>query len=209
MIPIHSDLPIESHGDHVYPSWLWPGSVVDELYDLSVALANAFDWALDPGNLEGTRPLSRTAAWFVLTGEAPPVHPIEARWEPKHGSSHLNPQWRIRLTIPPWLPEEETLLAFRLLRKERTRGLMLPKEARTLEVARFVWERERLDGYREPPPWKAWFVRWNEENPGHTFETSNSFRMAFLRGSAAVKGLNFGRPEFANAAGEHPKTGTT
>jgi hypothetical protein len=181
---------------------------VDELYDISSALADAFDWPLESGNLGNTRPMSRTAAWFVLTGEAPPVHPIEARWEAKH-SSLPNPQWRIRLTIPPWLPEEEALLAFRLLRRERPKGLKLPKEARTLEVARFVWERERLDGYREPPPWKAWWERWNEENPGHRFKTPSNFRTTFLRGDAAVKGLNFGWPEPADTAGEHPNTSTT
>ncbi len=196
MVPIHTYLPIESHGDHTYPPWLWPGSVVDELYDLSVELAGAFDWPLaSSGNLTGTRPRSESAAWFVLTGEAPQVRPIEARWETKHGSTHLNPQWRIRLSIPPWLPEEEVLRAFRLLRRERPKGLKLPKEARTLEVARFVWERERLDGYREPPPWKAWFERWNEENPGHRFKSPSNFRTTFFRGDAAVKGLNFGWPE--------------
>jgi hypothetical protein len=209
VIPIHTQLPIESHGDHVYSSWLWPGSVVDKLYDLSVELAGTFDWPLESGNLGVTRPWSRTSAWFILTGEAPPVHPIEARWETKHGSSHLNPQWRTLLTAPPWLPEAEALLAFRLLRRDRPRGLKLPKEARTLEVARFVWERERLDGYREPPPWKAWFERWNEENPGHRFKSPSNFRTTFLRGDAAVKGLNFGPPEPADAAVEHLKTNTT
>jgi hypothetical protein len=126
--------------------------VVDELYEISVELASAFDWPASAGNLTGTRPRSETAAWFVLTGETPQVRPIEARWETKHGSMRLNPQWRIQLTIPPWLPEEEVLRAFRLLRRERPKGRELSKEARTLEVARFVWERERLDGYREPPP---------------------------------------------------------
>jgi hypothetical protein len=206
VIPIHTQLPSESHGDHVYPSWLWPGSVVDELYDLSVELASAFDWPLESSNLRDTRPWSRTSAWFILTGEAPPVHPIEARWEIKHGSSLLNPQWRIRLTIPPWLPEEEALLAFRLLRRARPKGLKLPKEVRTLEVARFVWEQERLDGYREPPPWKAWCERWNEENLGHSFKSPSNFRTTFLRGAAAVKGLNFGRPEPIDAAAEHRKS---
>ena len=113
------------------------------------------------------------------------------------------------MTTPPWLPEEEALLAFRLLRRERPKGLKLPKEARTLEVARFVWERERLDGYREPPPWTAWFERWNAENPGHRFKTPSNFRTTFLRGDAAVKGLNFGWSESADADDEHLKTDTT
>ena len=73
-------------------------------------------------------------------------------------------------------------------------GLVLPKTVRPLEVARFVWKRERLDGYREPAPWKAWFERWNEENPGHRFKKPSDFRMTFLRGDAAVRGLNFAPP---------------
>jgi hypothetical protein len=195
VIPIHTNFPIESHGDAVYPPWLWPGSLVDELYDLSVDLAGAFDWPLAFGNLVGTRPRSESAAWFILTGEAPPVRSIDARWEAKHGSTHLNPQWRIRLTIPPWLPEEEVLRALRLLRKQMPKGRKLPKTARPLEVARFVWERERLDGYHEPPPWKSWFEQWNELHPGHRFPNYNNFREYFVRGDAAIKELNFSWPE--------------
>jgi hypothetical protein len=195
MIAIHTYLPSESHGDAVYPSWLWPGSVVDELYDLSVELAGAFDWPLATGNLGGTRPRSESAAWFILTGEAPQVRPIDVRWEAKHGSIHLNPQWRIKLTIPPWLPEKEVLRAFRLLRKQMPKGRKLPKTARPLEVARFVWERERLDGYRDPPPWKLWFELWNELHPGHRFKNYNNFREYSVRGAAAIKELNFSWPE--------------
>jgi hypothetical protein len=40
IIPIHTYFPVESHDAHVYPSWLWPGSVVDELYELSVELTS-------------------------------------------------------------------------------------------------------------------------------------------------------------------------
>ncbi|WP_273888842.1 hypothetical protein [Rubrobacter naiadicus] len=195
IVPIHTGLPVEVHRRHVYSSWLWPGSVVDELYDLSVKLANAFDWPLTLGNLWGTRPKSESAALFILTGEAPEVRPIEATWEGKHGVSQLNPQWRIRLTIPHWLPEEEVLRALRLLREERPEGRELPKTERPLEVARFVWQRERADGRRKRPPWKAWFEIWNKEHPGHRFNTPDAFRMAFLRGSAAVKELNFAPPQ--------------
>lgn len=203
IVPIHTYLPAEVHGEHVYPPWLWPGSVVDELYDISVELASSFDWPQAAGdNFSGTRPRSETAAWFVLTGEAPQVRPIEARWETKQGSTHLNPQWRIRLTIPPWLPEEEVLRAFRRLRKDRPQGRKLPKTARPLEVACFVWERERLDGYREPAPWKAWFERWNEEHPGHRFKTAGNFQEYFFRGNTAVKSLNFEWPRFSSETPE-------
>jgi hypothetical protein len=203
VIPIHTYFPVESHDDHVYPPWLWPGSVVDELYELSVELAGAFDWpGGSKGNLTGTRPRSESAAWFVLTGEAPQVRPIEAKWETKDGSTHLNPQWRIQLTIPPWLPEEEVLRAFRTLRRQRPKGRQMPKTAKPLEVARFVWERERRDGYRERAPWTAWLRQWNDEHPGHRIGTASNFRTYFSRGDAAVKHLNFDWPNFDRARGD-------
>lgn len=197
VIPLITGLPIDKRGRHTYPDWLWPGSVVDNLYDLSVELASAFDWPLaSAGNLWGTRPRSESAAWFILTGEVPQVRPLEARWETKQGSIHLNPQWRIRLTIPPWLPEEEVLRAFRSLRRQRPAGHQLPSEDRTLEVARFVFERERVEGDRGRATWTKWWRQWNEKHPGHAFNTPNSFRMAFLRGYAAVTHLNFDWPNF-------------
>jgi hypothetical protein len=108
---------------------------------------------------------------------------------------YLPAQWRIQLTIPPWLPEEEVLRAFRLLRGERPKGRKLPKTARPLAVACFVWEQERLEGYRKPSSWRAWFERWNEQHPGHRFKSYRNFREYFFRGNAAVQELNYSWPE--------------
>jgi hypothetical protein len=52
----------------------------------------------------------------------------------------------VQLTIPPWLPEEEVLRAVRALRRQRPIGRQMAKTAKPLEVARFVWERMRIDG---------------------------------------------------------------
>jgi hypothetical protein len=196
-VPLVTGLPVTMNAPHTCPSWLWPGSVVDTLYDLSVVLASAFDWPLaSDGNLWGTRPKSDSAAWFILTGEVPQVRPMEARWEMSHGSKLLGPQWRMHLKIPPWLPEEEIVQAVRTLRKQRPAGRQMPKSEKPLEVARFVYERERLDGFSEPAPWTALLKRWNDEHPGHRFKTASNFRTYFLRGDAAVKRLNFDRPTF-------------
>ncbi len=172
-----------AHKTYTYPRYLWPGSVVDNLYDLAEALADAFDW---PGR--------DSAAWFILTGKAPEVRPIDARWKTKGGASYLNPQWRIRLTIPPWLPEKEVLQAYRRMWGMILEGTGLPKTSTPLEVARFVWERERLNGY-ERPPWTTLFEQWNEEYPGARFETYNNFRTYFTRGDKRVKELNFSWPQ--------------
>ena len=103
-------------GRYEYREFLWPGSVVDELYDVAEELMEAFDW-----------PSRDAAMLFVLTGEAPMVQPVEARWERKQGT-HLNPHWRIRLTIPPWLPESEVLGAYRQMRRQISGAKNLPKK---------------------------------------------------------------------------------
>jgi hypothetical protein len=121
-----------------YPPFLWPNSLVDNLYDIAEELMEALDW-----------PDRDAAAWFMLTGKAPEVRPIEARWETKQGT-YSSPQWRVRLTIPPWLPEKEVLRAYRLLRRQIPGGKKLPKTPTTLEVFRFVSEQERLNGYNRP-----------------------------------------------------------
>lgn len=85
MIPIHTYLPIESHGDYVYSSWLWSGSVVDELHEVSVELARAFDWPLaSSGNLtvqildftyeESEYPKLKGKSFQVLLVEDDPAH---------------------------------------------------------------------------------------------------------------------------------------
>jgi hypothetical protein len=168
-------------GRYEYREFLWPGSVVDELYDVAEELMEAFDW-----------PSRDAAMLFVLTGEAPMVQPVEARWERKQGT-HLNPQWRIQLTIPPWLPESEVLGAYRQMRRQISGAKNLPKKTTPLEVARFVWKREREEGYKK----RSWAERreqWGDEHPGNKFKTYNHFRTYFMRGAEAVKRLNFSWP---------------
>ena len=41
----------------------------------------------------------------------------------------------------------------------------MPKTARRIEVARFVWEHERLDGYRDSAPWTKRAKQWNDNIP--------------------------------------------
>ena len=191
VIPIHTGLPVESHGVYNYPSWLWPGSLVDELYEISEELASMFDWPYAAMDRIG-RPRSGAAAWFVLTGEAPEVRPFNGRWEPQT-SKHLNPQWRIKLTVPPWVPAEEVTRAYLLLRGQAPEGRRLPHTTTPLDVARFVWEQERLHGYKEPH-WSALFKRWKHDNPETKIKTHNNFRTLFVRGAAAVGDLNFNWP---------------
>ena len=77
----------------------------------------------------------------------------------------------------------------------------MPKTDKPLEVARFVFERERLEGDRGQATWTKWWRQWNEMHPGHAFKIPNSFRMAFLRGYAAATHLNFDWPNLEQPHG--------
>jgi hypothetical protein len=199
VIPLVRHLPIQSHGRYTYPSWLWPGSVVDKLYDLSEELADAFDWPASVVMEELGRPRNEAAAWFVLTGEAPAVRPFDARWSTKGGSAYLNPQWRIELTVPPWLPEEEVSRAYRLVKRQIRKGRNRLPDPKTVEVARFVWEQERRNEYKRPS-WRSLLEKWNKEHPIATFKSYNNFRTVCMRGVKAVTELNFTWPQSGQAS---------
>jgi hypothetical protein len=196
-IPPVNYMPVEFHGEHAYPPWLWPGSVVGHLFNLSDALVAEFDW---PAGSFGQL-ATKVGAWFVLTGEAPSVRPLDARWERKRGTFSgrrqritLSPQWRIRLTAPPWIPTNELLRAYNLLRQRMFEGrIRLPDES-TLEAARFVWEQERQNGY-ERPSWPELFERWNAAHPEAAFKNYSNFRMVCVRGIKAVLRLNLTSPK--------------
>ena len=80
------------------------------------------------------------------------------------------------------------------MRRQIPKGTQLPKTSTPLEVAHFVWERERINGYKRPP-WRILLEQWNKEHPGGRFETYNNFSTYFARGVKAVKELNFRWPQ--------------
>ena len=200
--PIVTGLSIPGSDEHEYASWLWPGSVVDKLYDVSEELADTFDWPASPTDAVGRR-RNEAAAWFVLTGHVPEVRALEGRWEPKQGK-HLNPQWRINLTAAPWVPAEEVARAYRTLRGQLPAGRELPKTLTPLEVARFVRKQERLHDHVRPS-WPELFRQWKKLNPGTQIKDYRNFRTYFIRGDATVKELNFGWPRL----GERSKVSST
>jgi hypothetical protein len=184
-IPPVSYMPRSEHGGRWYPPWMWPGSVVYNLFELSDDLAQTFDWPTDGfDQLE-----SHAGAWFVLTGEAPAVRPLGARWEQK-GGKHLLSQWRVELTVPAWLPSDELLRAYALMRQRMLGDRIRLPDPTTLEAARFVWEQERRNGY-ERPSWPVLLERWNSEHPEAAFKSYNNFRTVCMRGVKAVLDLNF------------------
>jgi hypothetical protein len=81
-IPFVKYMPVEFHSEHAYPGWLWPGCLIGLLFDLSDALAAEFDWPVSGHGQLGTH----LGAWFVFTGEASSVRPLDVRWERKRST---------------------------------------------------------------------------------------------------------------------------
>jgi hypothetical protein len=95
-----------------HPLYVWPGSVVDSIYTLSDKLADTFRW---PGRYVALEPFrwwrEDAAAEFVLTGIAPLMRPLEARLYKVDRDP--SPQWRIELSISPWISAQEVVRAYR------------------------------------------------------------------------------------------------
>jgi hypothetical protein len=60
------------------PAYVWPGSLVDEIYDLAQELSESFMWpSRNTSSWVGTWWNEDSAALFLLTGIAPLVHPMK------------------------------------------------------------------------------------------------------------------------------------
>ena len=62
-------------------------------------------------------------------------------------------------------------------------------DAKTLEVASFVLEQERLNEYKRPP-WRTLYGQWNREHPEDRFDDHRHFRQNCMRGVKAVTKLD-------------------
>jgi hypothetical protein len=66
-------------------------------------------------------------------------------------------------------------------------------EPKAFDIARFVWEQERLNGYHRPK-WRVLLERWNAEHLEDRFENYRHFREYCRRGVKAIIELNFKGP---------------
>jgi hypothetical protein len=153
-------------------------------------LADAFRW---PGQDAAAEPFrwwrKDAAAEFVLTGIAPLMRPLEANLY--KGRGYPGSRWQIELNISPWVFAEEVSRAYKRMQAQVIEGNRnrLP-DSKTLEVASFVWNQERLNGYKRPK-WRVLCERWNKEHSDHQFASWRHFRTSFERADKAVKELNF------------------
>lgn len=110
---------------------------------------------------------------------------ITSKVWPQGGFDETLPQWIIKLEIEAWVPPDDVRGIYQLVRRDLLAVEADPKtQARTYNVARFVWEEELRCGER--PSWPVLLERWNERYPDDRFNDRRAFRMCFKRGEEAT-----------------------
>jgi hypothetical protein len=167
-----------------HPANVWPGSLVDEIYDLAQELCESFMWpSRRTSGWVGTWWNEEAAALFVLTGIAPLVHPIKVGLARAAGGLDLPS--RVVLEVLPWLRPESVHDAYQSAR--RTLNVNLRNQGdRKFDVVTFVMQRSNSC---DPNALNFEHLRecWNAEFPDEQFKDTYSFSTNFRRGLHAVE----------------------
>lgn len=137
----------------------------EELAELGQRLGRYYGWN------------ENDAAWFVLTGEAPTLHPLAASFfmnKSIYGPSYCE----LTLRVAPWVPAEEVKRTF-LRMREQVRDGSGPGTVgeQRLEVLRFVEEERAKLG--QWPGSEILLQTWNQEHPHWSYPDYRSFLKAY------------------------------
>ncbi len=144
------------------------------------------------------------AVWFVLTGHAPSVRPLEVRGyitPPQHMAIGRIPREyhpytaRITITADAWLNVKEVTRAFRDAQRQILAGGDAAGRTpeRTLEVVRFVARRIRERGEED---WGTLWRAWNKTCPkGWRYRNERNFKQTYER---FVEGVVYREYEWPN-----------
>lgn len=141
------------------------GTSDQELAKLGRRLGRDYGWHRDD------------AAWFVLTGEPPTLHPLATDFfmnESIYGPSYCV----LTLRAAPWIPPEEIEKAFVEMR-DQVRGAAGPGMVgeQRLEVLRFVEEACAKCGQR--PNFRTLLKMWNQEHPHWSYNDYRALSKAY------------------------------
>jgi hypothetical protein len=145
---------------------VWPGSVLDELRELSGRLAEHNRWQ------------EAQATWFILTGAIPVQGPVRVT---QHTSSRASgpDEQVVTVTAAAWVPVEVVARAYRVAQRELLGGANRPLSERNLSLFRFVVSRMDTPGRR--PSWEALRLAWNREHPQWQSSERRRFAKDFNR----------------------------
>lgn len=166
------------------PANVWPGSLVDEVYDLAQELSESFMWPTHKtrGRMGAWRDPD-SAALFVLTGIAPLVHPIKVRVA--GAGRNLDIPSHVSFEVLPWLPPETVFETYKAIRTAL--GVKLRNQGgRKFDVVTFVLKRS---GSYDPGTWdfSQLSKSWDRVFPDAKFKDTSEFKTYFERGLKAVK----------------------
>jgi hypothetical protein len=166
------------------PASVWPGSLVDEIYDLAKELCEFFMWpSRETRGWVGTWWNEDAAALFVLTGIAPLVHPIKLGLARAGGG--LDIPSHVVLEVLPWLRPESVNDAYNSVKRALNVNLRNQGD-RKFDVVTFVLQRSN-SCESNALDFKHLRECWNAEFPEKTFRDTNMFSTYFERGLQAVK----------------------
>ena len=116
---------------------------------------------------------------------APPRSAMHSTLLPRGGVDGTLPQWLFVTAVEMWVPAGEVAKEYRRIQQTMMADPNPPRtQARAFNVARFVWEQEKIHGKR--PPWPTMCERWNDFPLTKPFESWRNFRTYFERGARAV-----------------------
>lgn len=137
----------------------------------------------DLGSQYGWR--SNDAAWFVLTGQAPPIRPVVVKVDrsrrryQKVLRDHYLETVRITIAAHVWVRAEEVEKVFRDVQRQVLGGDNRSLRKRSLDVARFVARQIEEHG-REP--WSKRWGRWKRYAPPEWgYKNERQLRQVFMR----------------------------
>lgn len=118
------------------------GSFMDRLRELAIHFQWVFPWSM------------AHAGWFILTGVAPNIHPIEIGYPEQHrGASHGF--MKIELTVHPWLSATTLQRVYKRIQRIVIGPRNRPPKMKSLEFYDFVSE-HRNGGATYPETLAAW-----------------------------------------------------
>jgi hypothetical protein len=111
---------------------------------------------------------------------------ISSTFFPRGGVDGTIPQWVIIMAVEAWVPADDVKESYGRLRQAFLEEQAQPKtQARTFQVAAFVWDQEQAHGKR--PTWPVLCERWNNWPLTEPFEGWRAFRMCYVRGEKATR----------------------
>ena len=149
---------------------IWPSSVLSELQKLSADLAHYNPWD------------EYETAWFVLTGDAPTVSPLEIHVRHK-SLTHIS-RSLISMEIEPWLPAQTVMQKYRILQKRLLGGENRPLSMRNLAVLRFVTAQTNDRGGH--PSWNDMLEAWNTAHPEDTYDDVRLIERDYRRATVVL-----------------------